>query len=130
VFLQGSYGNDTNIYSESDVDVVIRTDEFFYYDLPFLSDPDKAAFHAAYPDSRPGSYGYSDFKNAVLSALRKRFGDSVVKVGTRAIAIAPSGSRRSADVIVAAQLRRDDSYPGTRHEGIAFFTTGWERICN
>ena len=24
VFLQGSYGNDTNIYSESDVDVVIR----------------------------------------------------------------------------------------------------------
>ena len=26
VFLQGSYGNDTNIYAESDVDVIIRLD--------------------------------------------------------------------------------------------------------
>ena len=29
VFLQGSYGNDTNIYKESDVDVVIRLDSIF-----------------------------------------------------------------------------------------------------
>jgi tRNA nucleotidyltransferase (CCA-adding enzyme) len=29
VFLQGSYGNDTNIYSESDVDIVIRLDTPF-----------------------------------------------------------------------------------------------------
>src|SRR5690606_967984 len=27
VFLQGSYGNDTNIYAESDVDIVIRLDD-------------------------------------------------------------------------------------------------------
>lgn len=30
VFLQGSYGNDTNIYAESDVDVVIRYDGAFF----------------------------------------------------------------------------------------------------
>ena len=29
VLLQGSYGNDTNIYAESDVDVVIRLDSIF-----------------------------------------------------------------------------------------------------
>lgn len=29
VFLQGSYGNDTNIYAESDVDVVIRLNSTF-----------------------------------------------------------------------------------------------------
>ena len=33
IFLQGSYGNDTNIYKESDVDVVIRLDSVFTYDL-------------------------------------------------------------------------------------------------
>ena len=33
VFLQGSYGNDTNIYAESDVDTVIRLDAIFGYGL-------------------------------------------------------------------------------------------------
>ena len=32
VFLQGSYGNDTNIWAESDVEVVIRLDSIYYYD--------------------------------------------------------------------------------------------------
>jgi hypothetical protein len=36
VFLQGSYGNDTNIYAESDVDTVIRLDAIFGYDLSGL----------------------------------------------------------------------------------------------
>ena len=38
VFLQGSYGNDTNIYAESDVDIVIRLDDCFHSDLESLSD--------------------------------------------------------------------------------------------
>ena len=29
VFLQGSYGNDTNIYAESDVDIVIKLNDCF-----------------------------------------------------------------------------------------------------
>ena len=37
VFLQGSYGNDTNIWAESDVDVVIRLDDCFHSDLENLS---------------------------------------------------------------------------------------------
>jgi tRNA nucleotidyltransferase (CCA-adding enzyme) len=41
VFLQGSYGNDTNIYADSDVDVVIATDAVFYSDLDRLSDEEK-----------------------------------------------------------------------------------------
>lgn len=130
IFLQGSYGNDTNIHSESDVDVVICTDEFFYYDLSFLSDAEKAAFHAAFPDSKPGSYDYDTFKDAALAALRERFGKAAVTPGKRAIAIAPSGSRRSADVIVAAKLKRFDTFPGTPYEGISFFTSSGERIDN
>lgn len=130
IFLQGSYGNDTNIYAESDVDVVIRTDEFFYYDIDALSDTEKAAFHAAHPNSKAGSYGYDDFKNDVLKALRKQFGSSAVIPGKRAIAILPSGNRRSADVIVAAKHRRYYTFPGTPHEGITFFTSTSEQINN
>ena len=42
VFLQGSYGNDTNVYAESDVDVVIRLDDTFYTDLSDLPADDRA----------------------------------------------------------------------------------------
>ena len=49
VFLQGSYGNDTNIYSESDVDIVIRLDSMYYYDISKLDDAAKQAFHEVAP---------------------------------------------------------------------------------
>ncbi|MGK6426989.1 nucleotidyltransferase domain-containing protein [Klebsiella pneumoniae] len=51
VFLQGSYGNDTNIYAESDVDVVICLDDVYYSDLTQLSPEDKDAYDRAGNDS-------------------------------------------------------------------------------
>src|SRR5271168_1424850 len=46
VFLQGSYGNDTNIYAESDVDVVIRLDSIYHYDTSALTPQQLAMFNA------------------------------------------------------------------------------------
>ena len=103
VFLQGSYGNDTNIYAESDVDVVIRYDGAFLHDIDKRPADEQAAFHTAYPDNT--TYLYSDFKEHVRQALRAKFGDSV-KPGTKAIKIEASGNRRNADVIVAFEYRR------------------------
>jgi tRNA nucleotidyltransferase (CCA-adding enzyme) len=37
VFLQGSYGNDTNIYAESDVDIVICLNDCFQSDRSKLT---------------------------------------------------------------------------------------------
>src|SRR5579863_489300 len=48
VFLQGSYGNDTNIWAESDVDVVIRLDSIFYYDTSLLTTVELAEFNAGF----------------------------------------------------------------------------------
>jgi hypothetical protein len=49
-FLQGSYGNDTNVYGgDSDVDIVLRTKACFYYNLDALSEAEKAAFKSVYP---------------------------------------------------------------------------------
>lgn len=59
VFLQGSYGNDTNIYAESDVDVVIQLDDVYFSDLTNLSPEDRAS----YEDARvPASYKYQEYK--------------------------------------------------------------------
>ena len=48
VFLQGSYGNDTNIYAESDVDVVIRTDSIYYYDTSALNPQELQIFQSLF----------------------------------------------------------------------------------
>lgn len=130
VFLQGSYGNDTNIYAESDVDVVIRLDDVYFSDLSNLSPEDKTAFDNAFV---PATYTYDEYKKDVLKTLTDRFGGDV-KVGDKAIAIAANGGRRKADVIAAMQFRRYWKFKGTNDEsydeGICFFTSSNERIAN
>lgn len=130
VFLQGSYGNDTNIYSESDVDIVIRLDDCYQADISELSEEDKAAYDSEYIAA---AYTHADFKPHVLSVLTKQYGASV-KEGDKAIAIESSGSRRKADVIVAIQFRRyhkfRSSYDSRYDEGICFWNGKGERIAN
>ena len=48
VFLQGSYGNDTNIYAESDVDVIIRLELIFFYDTSELKPEDLQTFQSGF----------------------------------------------------------------------------------
>jgi hypothetical protein len=131
VFLQGSYGNDTNIYAESDVDVVIRYDGEFYHNIKERPADEQAAFNAAFPGS--ATYAYSEFKGHVLEALKAKFGDSV-KPGTKAIKIEGSGNRRNADVIVAYEYRRyykfKASYDEEHVKGICFFLPDWTRVAN
>jgi hypothetical protein len=130
VFLQGSYGNDTNIYAESDVDVVIRLDDCFQSDLSELSEDEKAAYKTAFSDA---TYTHTDFKRDVLSVLTAQYG-SATKAGDKAIVIDASGSRRKADVIVAVQFRRyfkfQSSADSSYVEGICFFNAAGERIAN
>jgi hypothetical protein len=130
VFLQGSYGNDTNIYSESDVDVVICLTASFYHDLSGLSVGERSAFAAAMPD---GDYSHDKFRRDVEAILRDAFG-SAVQPGPKAIKIAASGGRRNADVIPAFQFRRYHRFISTGDqqfdEGICFFTSSGVRIAN
>lgn len=130
VFLQGSYGNDTNIYSESDVDVVIRLDDVYYSDLTSLSPEDRVAYDRA---RIPATYAYDQYKKDVVKALVDRFGSDVT-VGDKAIAITANGSRRKADVIAAMQFRRywkfKNIYDTQYVEGICFFNGAGKLIAN
>lgn len=130
VFLQGSYANDTNIYAESDVDIVIKLDDCWQSDLTALPQEEKDAYKSAFVDA---TYTHIDFKRDVLKVLTANYG-SDVKAGGKAIAIAARGNRRNADVIAAIQFRRyykfRSAYDQSYDEGICFYNAASERIAN
>jgi hypothetical protein len=129
-FLQGSYGNDTNIYADSDVDVVMRLDSVYYTDLSRLSDAEKVAYQSASSDA---SYTFGDFQRQVITHLTNKFG-TAVRPGKKAIFINGSGSRRDADVLVCAAFRRYYKFSGWSNqdyaEGVCFFLPDGTRIEN
>lgn len=130
IFLQGSYGNNTNVYRDSDVDIVIRLDETYYSDLNYLEQGAKANFDGAFSAA---SYGYDEFKAEVLAWVRAKYG-AAVNPGKKAIFIKGSGTRRDADVLVCARLRRyrksSNGVDANYDEGICFFLPDGTRIVN
>lgn len=130
IFLQGSYGNDTNVYRDSDVDIVIRLNQTYYSDTNLLKPDAKANYDRAFSRA---TYQYTDFKADVLAWLQSKFGADV-RPGKKAIVINGSGSRRDADVLVCALHRRfRDSSSGVDaryDEGIIFWTSNGTEIVN
>ena len=129
VFLQGSYSNNTNIYAESDVDVVIRLDSVYYYDVSDLTPAELATFNAAFSAA---TYPYATYKADVVEALQKSFGVADVSPEKKAIKIKPNGGRRSVDVLVACEFRRYLSgFSLLKYEpGVCFFDSGGNQIMN
>jgi hypothetical protein len=124
VFLQGSYGNDTNVYRESDVDIVIRLNQTYYADTDRLSVGAQANYDRAFVRAE---VSWSDFRAEVFAWLQKQYG-SDAQSGKKAIFVKGNGNRRNADVIVCCNFRRyrdgstgiDDQYD----EGICFWSDG------
>jgi hypothetical protein len=130
-FLQGSYGNDTNIYADSDVDVVMKVGSIYYYDLSRLSPAEQAAYNS----SRAGAnYSFQDFQRDVTTVLKKKFGSDVDTSGKKALRVMANGTRRNADVVVCANFRRYykfESFGNENYaEGICLFTPEGTRIEN
>lgn len=130
VFLQGSYGNDTNIYADSDVDIVICLTSTYYENVDELTPPDKLRHDA---DWSAASYQHSDFKREVAEWLTSNFGGNVDPSG-KAIFVPGSGGRRDSDVLACAQFRHYWSYTYANSsdyaEGICFWPPNDGRIEN
>jgi hypothetical protein len=130
-FLQGSYKNDTNVYGDSDVDIVLYHTGAYYSDLSRLSPEDKRAY-----DTQTGgtvTYGYGDFKRDATAHITWLYNN--VTPGKKALYI-PGGTsgRRNADVLIASQFRRYyefKSWQNQRYdEGVCFFPAGGSMIEN
>jgi hypothetical protein len=124
IFLQGSYGNDTNVHTDSDVDVVIKLNSCFFRDITRLPADQTQAYKSYFIDA---TYGYNDFRMAVTAALNTRFGDDV-HLGTKAVWIRPNAGRRNTDVLVATEFRRYHEFYSDANqrydEGIGFLSGG------
>jgi hypothetical protein len=130
IFLQGSYGNDTNVYRDSDVDIVICLNQTYYADTSALTEGAKGSYDKAFSLA---PYRYADFKADVIAWLINAYGADVVP-GKKAILIKGNGTRRDVDILVCAQHRRyrassngaDDQYD----EGICFWASDGTQIIN
>lgn len=126
IFLQGSYGNNTNIYADSDVDIALCLTSTFYSNTNQLTPLEKEKY-----DERrmPGTYSYDEFKAHVLAWLKHKFGNSV-RAGKKAIFIPGNGSRRDVDVLVCAEHRKYETKVANYHTGICFWTSDGHQIVN
>jgi hypothetical protein len=132
VYLQGSYGNHTNVYGvESDIDIVCCLESAFQYDLSAMNAASQDNFQATHPTN--ATYGFSQFKADVTAQLKKAYG-SDVSLGTKAIRIKANGTRRDADVLPCMNFRRysksstgnDRNY----YEGIYFVKSDGKSVNN
>lgn len=121
-YLQGSYPNYTNIYGNSDVDLVVEFRSIFSKNLSALTESQKEQFNSDYSDAK---YSLASFKKVVIKQLQECYGGNNIEVGNKAILVKGNGSRLDCDVVVCNPYRKYISYlPNSENyiEGILFQT--------
>lgn len=115
-YLQGSYGCDTNIRGDSDVDIIAEYQGAFVYDRTQLSLADQQVLQG------PGvAYGWAEFRQEVLGALRAYYGNGSVHERNKCITVDAGSGRLSADVVAAIEHRLYLTRTRTV-DGISFWT--------
>jgi hypothetical protein len=122
IFGQGSYANDTNVRLNSDIDINVRLDSIFYYDLPDGKTAADFGITAA-------DYTYAEFKNDVEAALVRKFGRDLVLRQDKCIQVKESSTRVQTDVVPTSMYHRYD-LDKTYVEGVEFFSDGAKKIVN
>ena len=128
IYLQGSYKNTTNIYGNSDVDIIVEFTSIFYSDTSNLDEVGKAVHDAL----GPGKYTLAAFKTAIVKRLKVCYGDAAVTVGNKAIKIKGNGSRLDADVVVCNTYKKYKKNNGSKLlsavKGIRFIEENTSKI--
>ncbi|WP_430506458.1 nucleotidyltransferase domain-containing protein [Haloparvum sp. PAK95] len=121
VYLQGAYKNSTNIYADSDVDLVIQLNSTWRRNLSRLSAIQTSKYKENYSSA---SYGLDDFHDDVVSTLQSYYGWSAVTVEDRALVLDSDSLPLTADIVVCLQYRRynqfNSKYDQDYDEGIIF----------
>jgi len=116
-FLQGSYANNTIIRDSSDVDIVVRLDEFQYFNLHDLDPEDQEDV-----DVEDYDYDYDEFRDDVLSILQDTYPEGTFDSSGNAIEVSAPGLPLDADVLVCVQYKHYYNYP-QGYDGIIFWPT-------
>jgi len=131
IFLQGSYGNDTNIRSDSDVDVAVVLNDAFRRNLSQLTASDLLLYNSSFSTA---TYAFPQFRKDVLDQLNGYYGKALVIEGKNSIKLKPASGRLGADVIVSLEHRWYIRFNGLHDQsfvqGIAFDRTDGVSITN
>ncbi len=115
VYAKGSYANNTNVRSDSDVDIAVECGDAFYYGH---QTPGATPAIAAYT----GEWTPGRLRSELVAALQVKFGDAVDTSGSTAIQIHSNSARVEADVVPCFEYRYYFSPTNTR-EGTRIFRT-------
>ena len=114
IFAQGSYANDTNVRLNSDIDINVRLNDTFFYQVP----TGETQRDYGYVDS---DYSFITFKAEVQSALIRKFGAGNVTRNDKCLTVKESLTRVVTDVVPTFKFKRHDSR-STLHIGAKFIT--------
>ncbi|MDO4889422.1 MAG: nucleotidyltransferase [Candidatus Saccharibacteria bacterium] len=103
VFLQGSYANNTNVRTDSDIDVCVMCKKVFHVKYPIGKTSSDYGFESA-------NLTFKEYRNQVKEALNTKFGRENLHDGNKSIKIDENTYRIKADVVPALQFR-DYSVP-------------------
>lgn len=124
IFLQGSYKNRTNVKKDSDVDIVVRHNDYYFGNTQFLSESEKQLYQ-----QMPGSsYSYANFKNDVQVALENEFEIGTVERGDKCIKVWKNSNRVNADVVPCFVHKRLQTHLSASDEGIELITDKGEHV--
>jgi len=125
IFLQGSYKNRTNVKKDSDVDIVVRHNDYYFPDVFFLSDNDKKTYWNNFIVSE---YTFPRFKNDIQQVLENEFDEGEVERKDKCIKIWGDEQRVNADVVPCFVHKRMKTPYTVDTEGIELKTDGGIRI--
>lgn len=125
IFLQGSYRNHTNIKVDSDVDIVVRHNDYYFPSVDSLSAQDKNAYWSSF---LPSGYTFSQFKNDVEQALITKFGADSTTRNNKCLTVSGNTYRVNADVVPCFVHKRMRTPEIVSAEGIEFVSDSGTRI--
>jgi len=112
-YLQGSYINATNIYSNSDVDLIVEMTFSFYSNL---THEEKVSLKLV-----PATCEWKEFRSHVIAALIEYYGSNLIDTsGSKSVKVIPDSGRLKADVVIAATYRHYENL-SVRSEGITLW---------
>src|SRR6266581_3496415 len=131
IFLQGSYRNATNIYGDSDVDVVVYYPTTYTRDVSALTETQRGLEAAAFV---PATYLWSQLRDETVAALTSTYGRSAVTPSNKSMKLQTGSGRLASDVVPAIHFRRyatfvsADNY--TAYNGIQLYDASGNPIIN
>jgi len=98
VFLQGSYANNTNVKTDSDVDVCVMVKDSFHIELPDGMEMNDYGFSES-------DFSFDYYRKLIKQALKTKFQADYVKDGNKSLKIDENTYHVKADVVPALMLK-------------------------